>query len=110
MNLPELYKEMARLTEPICRNCKPPYHCCSNAGCQHAWNWTKNTYGLEMMPSEVPFILGVGRVPFLTHHGCMVPPEYRPLCTIWLCKDAVKPVGYAELLKEIAEAERERFR
>jgi hypothetical protein len=58
---------------------------------------------------KVYLISGQAQVPFLEEDGCVLPPHYRPLCSIWLCKDAVRPPGYAELLREIAEAEKERL-
>jgi hypothetical protein len=103
VSLVDLYRQMAALTNSVCATCSPPYHCCEDAGCAQAMAWTETV-------EQVNLIADKTHLPFLEEDGCILPPHYRPLCSIWLCKDAVRPPGYAELLREIADAERERLR
>jgi len=99
----DLYRQMAELTNAVCAKCPVPYRCCEDAGCAQAMAWTETVEQVNLTADKT-------HIPFLEDDGCILPAHFRPLCSIWLCKDAVKPPGYAELLREIAEAEKERLR
>lgn len=104
--LMELYAELSTLTNELCGQCTPPYHCCELAGCQRAAAWAKNVYGLTLERKNET------ETPFLTEQGCSVKPHHRLVCTIFLCREAQEkaPLRYQELRRDIAMMEAARFK
>src|SRR4030095_5068887 len=128
VSLEDLYKQLSNLSNSICARCLPPYHCCIPHGCKQAEFWANHVYKIELPRRHAatmdaaktngstpsigvePFIDPT--IPFLTNKGCILEPHHRPLCTNWLCEDALKvaPPEFFELRKQIVRADAERWR
>src|SRR4030095_16965866 len=106
VSLEDLYKQLSDLSNSICARCSPAYHCCIPHGCKQAEFWAKRVYDIDLKADWRQ------EIPFLTHKGCVVQPKLRPLCTNWLCEDALKvaPPEFFELRKQIVRADAERWR
>lgn len=86
-NLDELYRQMADLTLPECRDtCRIPFYCCSPHACQVTRSWAKEKYGIELEETDHPIL------PFMGERGCTVAPYLRPLCTVHTCD--INSFGY----------------
>ena len=71
----KLWKEMAELTYSKCKEtCHSLGSCCSSEYCEMA---AENMKALGMTVPAMPFIQG---------NSCVIPPQYRPLCTVHQCK------------------------
>ena len=103
MTLIALYREMADLTNAICRTCDPPFKCCSLIGCSRAKFWAEHVYKINLVKTN-------GRLPFLTETGCTVAPHHRPICTMFFCPDKQEPVRIKELRAEIVKLEAQRWK
>jgi hypothetical protein len=76
--LVRLFKEMSELTEPECGRCRAPYSCCSPEYCEMAEEYAAED-GATLVPTAHPTLK------FMSPSGCVVPPHYRPLCTLHTC-------------------------
>lgn len=76
-----LYQEMAKLTEPECRNtCKPALSCCSPEYCEIAREFARDRRGVELKDANYH-----PNLPFMGPNGCTIEPHLRPLCTLHVC-------------------------
>lgn len=78
--LVSLYKEMAELTLPKCKQCPLPLSCCSPEYCGMAIQIAKEDWGVELETTDHPTL------PLMGPNGCTVAPHFRPLCTLHTCK------------------------
>jgi len=74
-----LYKEMADLTLPKCRECRLPYSCCDKLACEMTKQFAKQYWNVELKETDNTI------VPFLGSSGCIVEPHLRPFCTFHTC-------------------------
>lgn len=82
----ELFREMSDLTAPECaRLCRAPHSCCSPEYCDMAEAIASDA-GENIVPT------GHATLKFMGPTGCVVPPHFRPLCTLHTCD--VNGVGY----------------
>ena len=102
-----LYQRMVELTNPICGECTPPFHCCCLAGCFNARDWAKQVYGVDLKAVREGGIL------YLGEDGCIVPhPWLRSMCSQWLCPEGLKkaPQEFYQLRAKIVTLEAKRMR
>jgi hypothetical protein len=102
--LKKMYDEIANLTNEICASCPRPYSCCISLGCAHTKFWAKTAWSVKLKEQS-----SAGDLPFLGDSGCTVRPFLRPVCAIAVCRPSALPAKYYDLLREIAEAEQERW-
>lgn len=74
----QLFKEMAELTLPKCKECPRPMSCCDPMYCEIAEGYSKER-GFPVPEKHA------GRLPFMGPNGCVMPPHQRPLCTLHVC-------------------------
>ena len=79
--LKQLYQQMYELTEPLCSKCTIPYSCCSPEYCGLAIEWARDKWGQDI----TPLIQKHPTLPFMGETGCVLPPHFRPLCTLHVC-------------------------
>lgn len=74
-----LFQQMADLTAPECASaCRAPHACCSPEYCLMA-EVIASDDGVTLAHTDHPTL------PFMSPTGCLVPPHYRPLCTLHTC-------------------------
>ena len=76
--LEQLYKEMAELTLPKCKECRVPLSCCSPEYCEMAIERAKKQ-GVLLERTDHP------KLPLMGPDGCTAAPHHRPLCTLHVC-------------------------
>lgn len=75
----KLFKQMYELTEPECaHNCRVPRSCCSPEYCDMAEQLAKD-HNFELKQTDHP------KLKYMSSTGCIVPPHFRPLCTLHVC-------------------------
>lgn len=78
-----LFQKMADHTKPECANtCRAPHSCCSPEYCGMAIEVARQDWGVDITPLKTEH----SRLPFMGEHGCVVPPHFRPLCTLHTCQ------------------------
>jgi hypothetical protein len=75
------FRRLADITGKKCAGCPATdtYRCCDKMFCQ------LNIMYLNAKKLPIPEQPGVGGIPFMGNTGCVVPPEYRPYCTAYVC-------------------------
>jgi hypothetical protein len=73
--------KVAKLTEPYCKQCSSPnqYRCCDRFFCSLA------TITMKNLGVEPPKETGNAIAPYMGDRGCVVSPEYRPICSGFVC-------------------------
>lgn len=73
-------KQLAEITKAKCGQCPtlPLTRCCDSDFCNLA-SQEMAAHGFYLPPTDNPV------VPYLGPNGCIVPPEYRPGCTLFVC-------------------------
>jgi len=75
----ELFQKMYEHTEPECRlNCRCPQSCCSPEYCDMADQYMRENKVLCEYTTHP-------RLKYMGPTGCIVPPHFRPLCTLHVC-------------------------
>lgn len=107
-----LYREMADITLPKCKECRVPLSCCSAEYCRLAIKFAPKKWGVELKET------GHKTLPLMGESGCVVAPHLRPLCTMHVCcinsigcdpKDPEWTDKYFELRNQIENLEYELF-
>lgn len=81
-----LYKEIADMTLPMCKQCKPALSCCSREYCEMAIETAKSEYGVDLQTTDH------STLPLMSESGCVSPPHYRKLCSLHTC--SVNSLGF----------------
>jgi len=81
MGLKDLFEQMHQHTLPECAKCITPYSCCQKQYCDLALKYTKDVYKIDLTDQIVN-----DKVPFLSPTGCVLPPHYKPICSIHTCE------------------------
>jgi hypothetical protein len=119
MDIKEAYKQMAVLTEPICRTeCRAPMTCCSSEYCETALEYAQERWGETLVRTSHPTLPLMGTDPEGRATGCIAPPHTRPMCTAHLCSinglgfipDPAKDKLYWELRELIGLMELEEYK
>lgn len=87
--LVELFREMAGHTLPECTHtCRAPLSCCSPEYCGMAQEVAQEEWGVDIthLKTNHPTL------PFMGEQGCVVPPHFRPLCTLHTCQ--ISGIGF----------------
>lgn len=75
--------KMHELTKNYCGSCNmcqgEKYRCCDKVFCDIV------DHGLQKMGIKISKVNS--EVPFMGESGCIVPPEYRPFCSGYICPD-----------------------
>ena len=89
--LVQLYKEMAELTLPKCKQCRAPLSCCSPEYCDMARDFVRAQRHPKLLVLETdhPTLRYMGK------DGCVCPPHLRPLCTLHVC--SINSLGFDPL-------------
>lgn len=76
-------RAIAALTEPKCSACptKDKHRCCSQAFCQAVAQGMARAGLREIPRTDHPTLM------FMGENGCIVPPEHRPGCSGYVCRD-----------------------
>ena len=93
-NLRRLLISAHRMTNDICAQCTPPFHCCNSVGakaCAYSVRIAKEEFGVSLYFPK----LDLGEV-ILTSHGCPIPPEIRPSCSLYACQETVDRIATPE--------------
>jgi len=82
--LKDLYREIAGMTAPLCAGkgkgaCRSPHSCCEAMYCHISIEYTKEIYGVDLIPLEGT------KLPFMGPNGCILEPHYRPMCSVHVC-------------------------
>src|ERR1051326_5639222 len=75
-----LYKEMADMTLPKCKQCRVPLSCCSAEYCEHVIKFAKEQWGVTLERTSHP------KLPLMGPTGCIAAPHLRPSCSLHTCK------------------------
>lgn len=75
----KLYKEMADLTLPECRQCRVPLSCCSSEYCQQTIEIARQEWGVSLP------VTNHSKLPLMGPQGCTAEPHLRPQCTLHTC-------------------------
>ena len=73
------FKEVADMTAPKCASCRAPFACCSKEQCEDTKNFAETYFDVVLEETG-------GKLPFLGDKGCVVPPHFRPLCSVHVCE------------------------
>lgn len=77
-------RKLSKITAPLCATCPTaggePTRCCSRDFCEIADKQARLVGHAQDRVNDA--------VPFLGPNGCVMPPEYRPGCTGFLCPSA----------------------
>lgn len=93
-------RAIAELTKPKCATCRTckPYRCCESFYCEVA----KGHMRLNGITPPEP----TGHdIPYMGKDGCILPPEYRPICALHHCD--IASLGF---FKNDPDATKEYFR
>lgn len=113
IQLKQLFRDMSDLTAPECGSkcrCTSPTRCCDAMYCEMAVDFAKQFWGEDIRH------LGNDdeHIPFLGPGGCVLPPHFRPLCTLHTCEinsfgikrnDPTWTKRYFELREQIEEVQ-----
>lgn len=111
--LKQLYKEMAELTLPPCKNreCGSaiPFSCCAKDVCENVIKYAHKSWGVKLEKTDNP------KLPLIDNNGCIAEPHLRPSCAMHVC--SIDKFGYTDdpgwtekyykLRSEIEKLERE---
>lgn len=96
-----LVRGLYPLTNDACARCTKPYSCCRPPFCRAV------AAGLRATGRPVPEPTGhPSGLPFMGERGCIIPPELRPLCTVYACE--TEPHTQTRDYKRVLEREREK--
>ena len=102
-----LFARMAKITKAKCAQCRIPFSCCSPEYCDMAIDYAKEIYSEDISSMKTAH----ERLPFMSESGCVLPPHFRPLCSLHVCsisangidKDAAFTKEYFSLREEIEQ-------
>lgn len=92
-------KKISALLSPACEaNCpdKSRERCCDRRFCELTEKHLKRIGKHYPQPHHL-------NVPYLSENGCVVPPEYRPLCTMYACPAVLEDKKVAKKWKRLEQ-------